>query len=57
MNVPKVNGGSMPVSAKKCSIKINNPPTKQRKLNITVNLVGGVQAICYHYVLKLNFVN
>ncbi len=57
MNGPKINGGSMPGNEKNCSIKINNPPAKQMKLNITVNLVGGVQAIYYHYFLKLNFVN
>jgi hypothetical protein len=56
VNVPKVNGGRMP-SEKKYSIKISNPTAKQRKLNITVNLVGGVQAIYYQYVLILNFVN
>jgi hypothetical protein len=57
LKVPKANAGKMLYSPRSNSIKINNPTAKQMKLNITVNLVGGVQAIYYHYVLKLNFVN
>ncbi len=45
VNGQKINGGSMPGNEKNCSIKINNPPAKQMKLNITVIFVGGVHAI------------
>ena len=50
VKVPKVNAGSMPVRLKKCSININNPPAKSKKLKITVNFVGGVHAILNHLV-------
>jgi len=46
----------MEIRVKNSSVKINNPAAKQRKLSITVNFVGGVHAIQYHYVLKINFV-
>lgn len=42
---PKANTGRMPVSEKKSSINMNNPPAKSKKLKSTVNFVGGVHAI------------
>ncbi len=45
LKVPKANTGRMPVSEKKSSISMNNPPAKSKKLSSTVNFVGGVHAI------------
>ena len=45
LKVPKANTGNIPVSEKKSSINMNNPPAKSKKLKITVNFVGGVHAI------------
>ena len=42
---PKANTGRIPASEKKSSINMNSPITKSKKLNITVNFVGGVHAI------------
>ena len=49
---PKTNTGRMPVSEKKSSINMYNPPAKSKKLNSTVNFVGGVHAI---YIIQ-NFI-
>jgi hypothetical protein len=55
VKVPKDKGGRMPVSAKKCSINMNNPPAKSKKAKSTVNFVGGVHAI---YIIQYpNFID
>ena len=43
------NAGSTLVQRpKNWSIKINTPKTIKRKVNTTINLLGGVQAIIFH---------
>ena len=45
VKVPRGKAGSKPVSPKNNSINTNNPPANRRNVKITVNFVGGVQAI------------
>ena len=45
LNVPRGKGGSTPGSPNIASINTYNPPTTMRSDKITVNFVGGVQAI------------
>ena len=45
LNVPRGKAGSTPISPKNNSINTKSPPANRRNVKITVNFVGGVQAI------------